>query len=56
MVHGGIPDSQQGIEGLVDLIRLSYITMVLLPYSDATFCKYQSARTQETRYEIGQQI
>lgn len=30
--------------------------MTLLPYSDETFSGYQSVSTQETRYEISQQI
>lgn len=48
--------SKQGMEHLVNLIFLSYSAMTLLPYSDETFSGYQSASTQETKYEIGQQI
>ena len=48
--------SKEGIERLVNLISVSYSAMTLLPYSDETFCGYQSASSQETRYEIGQQI
>ena len=48
--------SKEGIERLVNLNSLSYSAMTLLPYSDETFCGYQSASVQETRYEIGQQI
>jgi len=48
--------SKEGIERLVNLISLSYSAMTLLPYCDETFSEYRSASTQETRYEIGQQI
>ena len=48
--------SREGIERLINLISLSYSAMTLLPYSDEIFSMYQSASTQETRYEIGQQI
>lgn len=48
--------SKEGMERLVNLLSLSYSAIPLLPYSDETFCMFQSARAQETRYEIGQQI
>lgn len=41
---------------MVNLISLSYSGISLLPYSDETFCVYQSASAQEIRYEIGQKI
>ena len=48
--------SNEGMELLVNLLSLSYSAMTLLPYSDETFCGYQSVSAQETRYEISQQI
>lgn len=48
--------SKEGIERLVNLIRLSYSVMPLLPYSDETFSEYKSSSARETWYEIGQQI
>lgn len=48
--------NKEGIEQLVNLISLSYSAMTLPPYSDGAFSGCQCATTQETRYEIGQQI
>ena len=48
--------SKEGIQRLVNLINLSYSAMTLLPYSNETFSRYQSASAQETLFEIGQQI
>ena len=57
LVHGKYHvRGKEGIERLVNLISLYYSAMTLLPYSDETFFGYQSASTQETRYEIGRQI
>ena len=48
--------SSRAIERLVNLLSISYSAMTLPPYSDKSFSRYQSASTQETKYEIGQQI
>lgn len=48
--------SREGIERLVNLECIAYSAMTLLPYSDGSFSRYQSASAQETRFGIGQQI
>lgn len=47
---------RKDIECLVNLKYIAYSAMTLLPYSDESFLRYQSACAQETRYGIRQQI
>ncbi len=48
--------SREGIERLINLECIAYSAMTLLPYSDESFSRYQSASAQETRFGIGQEI
>ncbi len=48
--------SREGIGRLINLECVAYSAMTLLPYSDESFSRYQSASAQETRFGIGQEI
>ena len=48
--------SRKGIEMLVNLVKITYCAMKILPYQDERFYKYQPESVQEFRYALSGQI